>query len=427
MSARIARRRFLTSASATTALGSLVDLGFLRGLPAVSAAEAKSVKHAVRFDPEIEPLVSLLEDSPRDKLLERVAAEIHAGRSYREIVSALMLAGVRNVKPRPEVGFKFHAVLVVNSALLASLSGPDEHRWLPIFWALDYFKEAQADQQRKEAWVMQPTNDALLPSVTEAPKAFCKAMDTWDEGAADAAIARLARSAGLQETYELFYRYAARDFRSIGHKAIFVANSRRALDCLGAEHAEPVMRSLAFALLMHEGDNPADRDAPADRSWRANVPRAKTLREDWLSGTVDRSVTNELLDILRTESSDDASIAVVETINRGSSPQAIWDAIFVAAGELLMQQPAIVPLHAITTSNALNYLWRSSGDDKTRRMLLLQAAAFVPYFREAATGRGKLADLRIDTLEPKALSSSGPDAIGEILSDVSSDPLSAAQ
>jgi hypothetical protein len=51
---------------------------------------------------------------------------------------------VRNVQPRPSVGFKFHSVLVVHSAHLASIGGADEHRWLPIFWALDYFKATQA-------------------------------------------------------------------------------------------------------------------------------------------------------------------------------------------------------------------------------------------------------------------------------------------
>ncbi len=47
----------------------------------------------------------------------------------------------------------------------------------------------------------------------------------------------------------LFFRYGCRDFRSIGHKAIYVANSLRTLQCIGWQHAEPVLRSLAYALL----------------------------------------------------------------------------------------------------------------------------------------------------------------------------------
>ncbi len=64
------------------------------------------------------------------------------------------LAAVRNVQPRPSVGFKFHAVLVVNSAHLASLSARDTDRWRPIFCGVDYFKDSQARDQREGNWTM---------------------------------------------------------------------------------------------------------------------------------------------------------------------------------------------------------------------------------------------------------------------------------
>src|SRR5688572_26989472 len=135
------RRRFLQQAAAGAG-GVLAagELGFLGSLPAVSGAEAKLNSQVVQLQPEMEPLVRLVEETPRDKLLEAVAEKIKGGTSYPEILGALLLAGVRNIQPRPSVGFKFHAVLVVNSAHLASMSSPAEHRWLPIFWALDEFK-----------------------------------------------------------------------------------------------------------------------------------------------------------------------------------------------------------------------------------------------------------------------------------------------
>jgi hypothetical protein len=92
----------------------------------------------VQFQPEIEPLVRLLEDAPRERVLEVFADRVRGGTSYRQVLAALLLAGVRNIQPRP-VGFKFHAVLVVNSAHLASLNSPDQDRWLPILWALGPF------------------------------------------------------------------------------------------------------------------------------------------------------------------------------------------------------------------------------------------------------------------------------------------------
>src|SRR5262245_49363785 len=122
------RRRFLKTAAATGAVFGLSDLSFLGELPRVSAAETKLPRGLAELESDIEPLVRLLEQTPREKLLEEIASRIHRGLTYREVLAALMLAGVRNIQPRP-VGFKFHSVLVVNSAHLASQSSPDSDRW----------------------------------------------------------------------------------------------------------------------------------------------------------------------------------------------------------------------------------------------------------------------------------------------------------
>src|SRR5262245_17439328 len=128
------RRQFLAASAAGGVLAGVGDLSFLNSLPRVVAAEAQLDPGAVHFGPDIEPLVRLLEETPRERLMEEVGARVRSGKvAYRELLAALLLAGVRNVQPRP-VGFKFHAVLVVNSAHLASLASPEQDRWLPIFW-----------------------------------------------------------------------------------------------------------------------------------------------------------------------------------------------------------------------------------------------------------------------------------------------------
>jgi hypothetical protein len=408
------RRSFLTA----SALG-VGSLAFLDDLPAVSAADAK----LARLDPDVEPLVRLLEDTPRDRLLEEVAARVKRGLAYRDVLAALLLAGVRNVQPRPSVGFKFHAVLVVNSAHLASLAGPDRERWLPIFWAIDYFKGAQAETVRESGWRMGPVDEAKVPPGHRAAEAFAAAMDSWDVEAADAAVAGLTRTAGENELFEVFTKYGCRDFRDIGHKAIFVANAFRTLHCIGWRHAEPVLRSLAYALLHHEGDNPAKRDGDPDRPGRRNAGLARRINPNWRGGRAATAATADVLAALRTGSADAASDKVVSLLSEGVAPASVWDGLFAGAGELLMRQPGIVGLHTLTTLNALHYGYQASASDETRKLLLLQGAAFLPLFRDAMTSRGRVADVRIDALEP----AEGTGDVGEVFAVLSKDKAAAAR
>jgi len=421
MSQKSTRRRFLGTAAACGAGIGLQELGFLTRLPPVSAADAKLDANLVRVDNGIDPLVQLLEQTPRDQLLEAVAGKVRSGTSYREVLAALLLAGVRNVQPQPSVGFKFHAVLVVNSAHVASRSSPDSDRWLPIFWALDYFKGKQLEEERTSGWKMQPVEENAVPPARKAKAAFIEAMENWDKHAADIAVVGLVRAAGANEVFELFCRYGARDYRSIGHKAIFVANSWRTLQCIGWHHAEPVLRSLCAALLNHSGQpNPASSDLPADKPWRRNLELQRTVREDWLEGAVDANATRDLLSTLRSGSSDDAVDLGVELLNKGVAPQSIWNAVMIGSGELLMRQPGIIGLHSLTTANALHYAYQASGDDSTRQMLLLQNCAFLPMFRQSAMGRGQLRDVTVDDLAPAEPSDAPPaEAIEEIFADVS--------
>jgi hypothetical protein len=421
------RRDALKQGAAAGVLLGLGDLAFLSKLNPVSAAETAVDAKTVRLRPEIEPLVRLLEETPRDRLLEEFAARIERGVSYQEVLAALLLAGVKNVEPRPSVGFKFHTVLVVNSAHLASVASPPEHRWLPIFWALDYYKSAAArDVEERGDWTMPAVNESAVPPAHRARRAFRRAMDNWDEPAADAAIASLARTAGANEVYEMFFRFGARDFRSIGHKAIYVANSYRTLSCIGWQHAEPVLRSLAYALLAHEGGNPAQRDDAADRPWRQNQDRLAKIRREWRDGKVDDAATTELLATLRTESNEEACDQLVEMLNRGVAPQSIWDAMQLCAGELLMRQPGIVALHAVTTSNALHFAYQTSANDETRRLMMLQNAAFLPMFRAAMGGRGDVKDLTVDDLSA-AQDESSKASSDEIFQELGRDPMSAAR
>ncbi|MGI6415210.1 MAG: hypothetical protein ACOX1P_06030 [Thermoguttaceae bacterium] len=415
------RREFLHNVAAGAALAGLA------GRHARAAGAPPKDQSVVPLDPAIEPLVRLLEETPRERIVDTFAAKVRQGESYENILAALLLAAVRNVEPRPSVGFKFHSVLVVQSIHLLSTSLPRADRWLPVFWALDYYKTTEEADERERGWTMKPVDEAAVSKIADAPRAFSDAMDRWNESAADAAIAALVRKAPPADIWEQFFRYGCRDFRSIGHKAIDVANTHRLLGVIGWRHAEPALRSLAYALLMHEDGNPADRDDPADRPWRRNQDLANEIPAGWQQGKPDRQATLELLRALREESENEAAGRTVALLKTGVAPQSIWDGLLLAAAELVVRQPGIVALHAATTTNALRYAYRHARDDRTRRLVLLQNAAFLAMFRQAMGARGQVGDFAIDELKPADRAPGADKPIEAIFAQVNRDSSEAAR
>jgi len=75
----------------------------------------------------------------------------------------------------------------------------------------------------------------------------------------------------------------------------------------------------------------------------------------------------------------------------------------------------------------LHYAYQASGDDATRKLLMLQNAAFLALFRNALGGRGKVGEARIDQLEPLATAENGNGALEEIFADASRNRMNSAR
>ena len=276
---RMDRRDFLTAAGSAATLTLTGTLG-----------------RTARAD--IHDLLSLLEETPRSQIIERVAARIRSGTSYEDLLTALTLATVRNVSPYPDVGFKYHAVMVLHAIHYTTMGMPPAERWLPMLWAVDYFKEEQADERHSSGWTMAapPPVPTPAPSPDQARSALSAALDNWDLEAADAAVVNYASVAQPSEVFELLWQYGARDFRGIGHKAITVQNAHRMLNLLGWEHRDPVLRSTVAALVnFYEDPNPATVELREEAAWRQNTALRREIPGNWLQGRLDSSASADVL------------------------------------------------------------------------------------------------------------------------------------
>jgi len=376
--------------------------------------------------PEVGALHRLLEDTPHERAAAELARLIRDGLDRRRTLAALAVATSRRVQPFPHVGFKYHTVLALQSVHLTALNLAGKERWLPVFWALDYFKRAQDAERRGSGWTMGPQPAPAAETAEAARKRLVDALDRWDLEAVDPAILDFARLAAPEQLSELLFRYGIRDLRAIGHKVIAVQNVHRLLPIVGPEHAPPVLRSLAAALQNHSYDpNPATSDLWSDRTWRAFQAMLGEIPKTWRQGRRDDGARNEFVRTLREASELDAGRAAIDLLKRGVSADSIWEALFAAAAELVLTRPSVVPVHAQTSANAFHYVFRHARTETTQLLALLQSAAFMPAFRRGVGDTRP--DLRIDSLEPLAASGAGADALREAFSDLPHDPAAGAR
>ena len=342
---------------------------------------------------DLESLVGLILDTPRDRRVSFIAEELRRGLSYRELLTGLYLAAVRLENT--------HHVAVVHSANWIAGSLPSGDEFLPLVWVMDMIG-GQMESRRQRNLPIQPRTKKAPPPPGKALEFYHAAMKALDPEAGELAALSLARSIGLRQTMELVWQYACRDGDDLGHKAIRLSNSWRTLDTIGWEFAENPLRYLV-ARNVHSETNDPTYEATRQRV-EATFPK---LPLDWCAADADAPATCALYEEIRAARTDAAAGLVCEQLSSGKvKAGSVWDAVHLAAVELAARfnTREVIrgwPVHAVTSTNALHFAFRTVMDGATRLLILLQAVCWVS---EKMTGlslkNGRLRDLRITTLEP---------------------------
>jgi hypothetical protein len=399
------RRRFLQTVVGATSLG--LPNPRLLGELAVFAAEPPPA--TMRFGPDIEPVVRLIEETPRDKCVAVFLDHLRRGLPYRRFLAAVFFAGVRRYRSHHDV-YKIHAVHQV------SLDARSEERLLPLFWALCGYKQHQEDFPSPLLTELKGS----LPAPEKAGAELTDAMERFDADRAERALVTLARNQGARQTMEQFWVYGLRNLGAGGHAAILVANCFRALETIGWQEAEQALRFVLQDLYLLSAEKP-------DPYWLSNTALVDRhmgkLPLTWAAGKGDPAATHELFSLLEGGKAEPACELAVKQLLHGVGAQALWDAIHLATAELMVRHKsgwglASRPLHANTSSNALHYAFRTCGAPRTRLLALLQGVAW-------AAGRtgadlADLRDLKITELAAASVPVTAADAVAEIFTQLPS-------
>lgn len=393
------RRRFLRTVASAASLG-LPNLPVLGDL-AVFGAEPPPA--TMRFSPEMEPIVRLIEETPRERCAGVFIDQLRRGLPYRRFLAAVFFAGIRRHGSHHDV-YKIHSVHQV------SLDVRPEERLLPLFWAMNGYKKHQEDFPNPLLTEL----SGSLPAPEKASAELANAMERFDADGAERALVTMARNHGPRQTMEQLWIYGLRNLGSGGHAAILVANCFRALETLGWREAEQTLRFVIQDIYLLSAEKP-------DQYWLSNTARADRcldrLPPTWTASTADQAATLELYSLLRKGKAEPACELAIAQLLRGVGAQALWDAIHLATAELMIRHQsgwglASRPLHANTSTNALHYAFRTCIAPRTRLLALMQAVAWAA----ARTGAdlGELRNIRIAELPAASLPASATDAVADI-------------
>jgi hypothetical protein len=319
----------------------------------------------------------------RYEVVDVGARALGAGAAVSDLLGAAFQAGVVDIRPR-HVGGKLHAVLMVESVFQLAEATDRRSAALLALWNLDDFKASQQLDREEGDWVLPARPDVSFATEEAARREFVAAMEAWDDDRADRALVGLLPHHDRDSLFEILWPLAARSYVDIGHKMIFAAQTARVLGRIAWPTAEPALRSLVNGLLFRPSGPETDA---FERSRRL----AAGLPSGWAAGRDDASQTLPLLARLRGADSEGAQKTVAAALAGGLGTGTVWDALRLGASELFLRRPlsepasdrgALLPVHAVTVTNALGYAWRTSRSDANRRVLLLQAAGWLPQLRD---------------------------------------------
>ncbi|MCB9919112.1 MAG: hypothetical protein H6832_11980 [Planctomycetes bacterium] len=345
----------------------------------------------------------------RDHVPALVVEAHREGMSVRDLLGAALLAGVREVAPSP-IGGPVHCMMMVASASYLIRWLDDELRLLPALFNLDRVKNSQTRDENGPRFSMRAAS--VDASVHEAPNAslereFVTALRDWKLEHAEALAIELHDRLSANELFELLWPAAIRDFRVIGHKAIYASQARRALEDLGWRDGRDVVRSVLAGLL---DQNPYDRATSKETReilalYDANAETAASLEIGSganVPGVARDPARSRALELeLRTRAPEGAAAAMTAAARDGADAGTLWDALRLRSFDQVLRAPTIAGVHPVTSINALHAIATTTRDRHTARTCLLQGASWLALFEPLIEQRtpAERRALRIDTIE----------------------------
>ena len=325
------RREFLAEvgrgmllASVGTAVAS--DLG-------LATVWAEPSKERLTFGPR-EPLVNLLQQTPVEKLLPVLVEKLNSGVALRDLVAAGALANARAFGGQNYVGY--HTLMALLPAYEMSRQLPKEQQALPVFKVLYRNSDNIQKNGVHDSDVLHHV-EAIAPSSRDRGTALREAVRAVDMQGAEQTFAGIAQSGPQQAFDEL--QPIVHDQTNV-HRVVLALRGWALLDLTGAEHAHTLLRQSVRYCVEEEQGVAKLKEPPAIRSLLPKLMDQYRLASRSL-GTrqPDDAWINQMCETITTGGREYAADAVAAALAEGILPDAIGEAMSLAANQLVLRDP----------------------------------------------------------------------------------------
>jgi hypothetical protein len=324
------RREFLAEVGRGTLVASL-GIGLGRELGFVSAF-ADDVPASLSFG-ALDPLVALMQETPVDKLLPLLVERLSTGTDLKTLVAAGALANARTFGGEDYVGM--HTVMAIAPAWRMAQETSEPRRALPVLKVLYRNTNRIQEVGGRAHEVLRPVEPAAVALGRGGGEALRDAVRAKDVGAAERTFAALARGTATEALDHLLLEV---DDSTEVHRVVLPYRAWDLAEVVGREHAHTLLRQSVRYCVQEEG-----RPATAGRSAEIRALLPALLERHGLLGRVpeprpadDAAVEATSKAIFEAKAADAAELAAA-ALEKGMPPEALGEAIALAANQLLLR------------------------------------------------------------------------------------------
>ncbi|HEV8542083.1 MAG TPA: hypothetical protein VGR78_06815 [Verrucomicrobiae bacterium] len=337
MTAPRTRREFLADVGRGMLVGTL-GYGMASELGLSSALGADEPRE-LTFG-SLEPLVRLMQETPANRLLPKLVEQLRSGTELRRLVQAGALANARTFGGEDYVGF--HTMMALAPALHMALELPPEKQALPVFKVLYRNTNRIQEHGGRESEILHEVSPSNLDEggATQRGELLRAQIRQKNVAAAEQTFAALAQRSTDEAFNDLLV--AVQDNTEV-HRVVLPYRAWDLMGLLGKEQAHTFLRQSVRYCVKAES---------WPRSYVSDEPRTllpKLLDEYKLLGRSpgdrqpDDALVDQLSQTIFKSTPQQAADAAAAALADGVAPDAIGEAITLAANQLVLRDYGRTP------------------------------------------------------------------------------------